>query len=252
MRLLKGRRRPQTPLRGLRRLPGTNYRAAGERYRKLFIELGRLRPDHAVLEPGCGSGRMARPLTSYLSESGSYDGFDVMRKAIDVCVEEIGSRHPNFRFQHVDVHNYVYNPGGVLDPQAFDFPYPDQSFDFVVLTSVFTHMRPPEVRHYLDEIRRVLRPTGRVFMTFFLLNPDAMVAIEAGLTKRTFEHEGDGYLYDVRGRPESAIGYREEDAVALIEGAGLILDGSVHYGDWTRRDGTAAAGQDIIVATPPD
>jgi SAM-dependent methyltransferase len=250
MRLLKGWRRPQTPVRGLRTLPGTKDREAGKLYLGLFIELAGLRPDHAVLEPGCGTGRMARPLTGHLSEAGSYDGFDVMSAAIETCVKEIAAVHPNFRFRHVDVHNHVYNPGGRLDPRSFDFPYPDESFDFVFLTSVFTHMRPAEVRHYLDEIRRVLRPTRRVLMTFFLLNPDAMAAIEAGLAKRTFQHEGDGYLYDVAGRPESAIAYREEDALALIEAAGFSLDGTVRYGGWTGR-GAAAATQDIIVAQRP-
>ena len=57
--------------------------------------------------------------------------------------------HPNFRFRHVDVLNRAYNPQGRLDPENFEFPYPQDAFDFVFLTSVFTHMRPPEMRHYL-------------------------------------------------------------------------------------------------------
>ena len=113
-----------------------------------------------MLEPGCGTGRMAEPLTRYLGPAGSYDGFDVVRTAIDWCESNIASQHPNFHFRHVDVLNHVYNPKGRLDPEAFEFPYPDEAFDFVFLTSVFTHMRPPEMRHYLGQIRRVLRPGG--------------------------------------------------------------------------------------------
>lgn len=247
MRLLRGRRGPQTHVRGLRTLPGTIYRKAGQRYLQLFIELGGLKPDHAVLEPGCGTGRMAKPLTGYLGGDGSYDGFDVVAEAVETCVKEIGQVHPNFRFQHVDVENRVYNPDGRLDPESFAFPYEDESFDFVFLTSVFTHMLPPEVRHYMDEIRRVLRPSGRCLMTFFLLNPDAIAAIEAGNAKRTFEHEGDGYRYDIPGRAERAVAYRDEDALAMITAAGLELHGEIHYGRWSGRQ-PAAAGQDIIVA----
>lgn len=254
MRLLRGRRRgPETraPARAPRTLPGTQYRKAGQNYLKLFRELGQLQPEHAVLEPGCGTGRMARPLTDYLSAEGSYDGFDVMREAIDTCVEEIGAEHSNFRFQHVDIHNSVYNRDGKLDPESFAFPYEDESFNFVFLTSVFTHMLPPEVRHYMDEIQRVLRPDGRCLMTFFLLNPDALAAIEAGRAKRTFEHEGDGYRFDIPGRPERAVAYRDEDALEMITAAGLEVDGEIHYGMWAGRK-PAPAGQDIIVAKPAD
>jgi SAM-dependent methyltransferase len=232
---------------GLRtRLPGTAHRHVGERYLELFKELASLEPDHAVLEPGCGTGRMATPLTSYLNADGSYDGFDVVAEAVEACVREIGSSHPNFRFQHADVHNRVYNPSGSLDPESFAFPYPDESFDFVFLTSVFTHLLPPEVRHYMEQIRRVLKPTGRSLMTFFLLNPAATTAIETGKAKRKFAHEGDGYRYDNPRRPEVAVAYREEDALALIEDAGLALEGPVHHGNWTGR-WPAAAGQDVIV-----
>jgi SAM-dependent methyltransferase len=236
------RRPPKKP----KKLPGTIYREAGDRYLELFIELGGLQPDHAVLEPGCGTGRMAMPLTGYLSAEGSYDGFDVMSEAIDTAIEEIGSSHPNFHFQHVDVRNEHYNRDGKLDPESFAFPYPDGNFDFVFLTSVFTHMRPPEVRHYLEEIRRVLRPGGGALMTFFLLNAESIAAIAAGDTKRTFEFDGDGYHYDIEGRPEAALAYREEDALGLIEAAGLALDGEVHHGRWMGQE-PAAAGQDVIV-----
>ena len=227
-------------------LPGTVYRQAGKRYLELFKDLGGLKPDHAVLEPGCGTGRMARPLTDYLSAEGTYHGFDVMQEAVDTCVEEITSSHPNFRFQHVDVHNRVYNRDGSLDPESFPFPYPDESFDLVFLTSVFTHMLPPEVRHYMDEIRRVLKPTGRSLMTFFLINAESTAAIEAGRTKRTFAHEGDGYRFDIAGKPEAAVAYREEDALSLIDDAGLVLDPPVHYGRWAGHQ-PAAAGQDVVV-----
>src|SRR5919197_667302 len=139
-------------------LPGADSPDVGESYLRWFVELGSLSPDEAVLEPGCGRGRMARPLSRYLSATGSYDGFDVVPKAIEWCEQNIASKHPNFHFRHVDILNRAYNPEGRLDPEEFEFPYPAEAFDFVLLTSVFTHMLPPEVRHYLREIRRVLRP----------------------------------------------------------------------------------------------
>jgi SAM-dependent methyltransferase len=107
-------------------------------------------------------------------------------------------------------------PTGRLKPESFDFPYAEEAFDFVFLTSVFTHMLPPTVSNYLSEIRRVIRPEGRCLMTFFILNEASLAAARAGRASRRFIHEGDGYFYDVPDRPEAATAHREEDLLRLI------------------------------------
>lgn len=227
-------------------LPGVKSPDRGETYLRWFSKLGGLSPDEAVLEPGCGSGRMAKPLSRYLSATGSYDGFDVVPKAIEWCEKNIASKHPNFHFQHVDVFNRAYNPDGRLDPEEFEFPYPAETFDFALLTSVFTHMLPPEMRHYLREIRRVLRPEGRCLMTFFLLNEESLDSIRAGRTRRRFAYEGDGYRYDVLETPEAAVAHREEDLLEFLEQVGFELYVPIRYGRWTGRR-VRDPGQDIVV-----
>jgi SAM-dependent methyltransferase len=228
-------------------LPGTRHRRVGELYLRLFVELGGLTPTEAVLEPGCGTGRMAEPLTEYLTEGGTYDGFDVISKAVRWCTDHISATHPNFRFRHVDVFNRAYNPRGRLDPETFAFPYEDESFDFVFLTSVFTHMLPPDVRHYLHEIRRVLRPGGRCLATFFLLNEASIAAIRSGSASRRFEHQADGYAYDVEDSPEAAVAYRETDVREFLEEAGLALHSPIRYGRWAGLG--PAPNQDTVVFT---
>jgi hypothetical protein len=57
---------------------------------------------------------MALPLTKYLSDSGTYDGFDIMRRGEDWCKNNITPRYPNFYFQFADVWNKEYNPMGRL------------------------------------------------------------------------------------------------------------------------------------------
>jgi SAM-dependent methyltransferase len=227
-------------------LPGMKNRHIGQEYLPMFVELGGLRPDHDVLDPGCGTGRMAVALTEYLSSEGSYDGFDVVADAVDWCVANITADHPNFRFRHVDVRNPAFNPNGALDPEKFSFPYQDRAFDFVFLTSVFTHMLPADVRHYLTEIRRVLRPPGRCLMTFFLLNDHAREAIRAGRTPRRFEHEGDGYFYDIEKVQETAVAYRDEDVLAFLRETGFELPMPIKYGRWGGRP-EQPIGQDIVV-----
>jgi SAM-dependent methyltransferase len=51
-------------------------------------------------------------------------------------------------------------------------PYLDNSFDIAVAACVFHHIPPPERPHWMDEIRRVLKPDGVVFVfEHNVLNP---------------------------------------------------------------------------------
>jgi SAM-dependent methyltransferase len=175
---------------------------------------------------------MAEALTDYLNTDGSYVGFDIVPEAIRWCVENISPSHPNFSFRHVDVFNQEYNPDGSVSPDEFRFPYPEASFDFVFLTSVFTHMLPADVRQYLDEIRRVLRPTGRCLATFFVLNDESIASARTGRASRSFGHKGDGFFYDRRDAPEAAVAYRERDVLAFLDAAGLELVRPIRYGRW--------------------
>ena len=83
-------------------------------------------------------------------------------KGIAWCQENITPKHPNFRFQVADIRNKEYNSGERFAASEYEFPYEDASFDFVLLTSVFTHLLPNEVENYLSEIQRVLAPGGGV------------------------------------------------------------------------------------------
>lgn len=221
-------------------------RHIAEAYVSMFVELGGLEPTDAVLEPGCGTGRMAAALTEFLSPEASYDGFDVMAEAVDWCLANITPENPNFRFRHVDVRNPAYNPRGTVDPREFSFPYPDHEFDFVFLTSVFTHMLPGDLRRYVTEIRRVLRPGGRCLMTFFLLNDHARRAIREGRAERRFEHQGDGYRYDIEDVQEGAVAYPDDGVLSILREAGFELRVPIEYGRWAGRPGQAF-GQDIVV-----
>ena len=75
----------------------------GSDIRDDLISKCRLSPTAAVLEIGCGYGRVAVALTSYLDQTGKYDGIDVVKDATDWCEKEISSRYPNFRFLYADV-----------------------------------------------------------------------------------------------------------------------------------------------------
>lgn len=215
-------------------------RSTGGVFLRRFVELGGLTPDEAVLEPGCGTGRMAEPLSRYLT-TGSYDGFDIVADAIKWCEKNVAPSHPRFSFKHVDVFNRYYNPDGGIRPEAFEFPYPPDSFGFALLVSVFTHMVPADVRRYMGELERVLRPGGRCLMTFFLLEdaPDDEYARRAGPPDARnpaapghshFPYVGDGYRYVQPQMPEAVVGYREGDVRRFLADAGLELQ-AIQYGN---------------------
>ncbi|MBI2437667.1 MAG: class I SAM-dependent methyltransferase [Lentisphaerae bacterium] len=223
------------------------YKDAGRDFLRFFIELAALTPDEVVLEVGSGCGRIASALTEYLSEKGRYEGFEIAASGVEWCRAAISSRFPTFHFLAADVYNRHYNPKGRYPAEAYRFPFPDASFDFVFLSSVFTHMLPEEVRQYLSEIARVLKPGGRCLITYFLWNAEAAALAAAGKSQFDFYCEQGVYRTENPAVPETAICFMEQFILELYAQTGLILKHPPWYGTWCGRPHTLS-GQDVIVA----
>src|SRR5262249_49422652 len=154
-------------------------------------------------------GRIAIPLTQYLRD-GTYVGFDIVPHGIEWCTTRITPRYPNFTFFLADVLNKLYHPEGTQSADAYSFPFADSSFDFVILTSVFTHMLPRDLERYTAEIGRVLKPGGRCFCTAYLINEDARVNLESGKSLHPFVARPDGYWTENQEIPEASVAYGED------------------------------------------
>jgi len=190
---------------------GGDFEGVGREFLRYFVELGGVQPTDKILDVGCGIGRMALPLTGYLSTAGEYCGFDIVKHGIDWCTRRISPKFPNFRFTHSDVENTHYNPNGTIRARDYRFPHGDQAFDFAFATSVFTHMLAADLENYVGELSRVLKSGGRCLITFFLLNEDSRALIRAGRSTLDFKYErADGCLTTVEDDPEAAIAYEEK------------------------------------------
>lgn len=234
---------------------GEGYQAMGQRWFEILTtELGGLQPDERVLDVGCGVGRMAGPLSGYLSERGSYEGFDISPDGIAWCQENITSRYPHFRFRVADIYNARYNPEGKHKAYEYRFPYEDESFDFVFLASVFTHLLPREMENYFSEISRVLEKGGRCIISYFLLNEASIKRIEEGEVLPglpRFNHDCGKYRLQSKQVPETAVAHDELAVRELYEKYGLNIVEPIRYGSWAGGE-NSLVGQDIVLAIRAD
>jgi SAM-dependent methyltransferase len=137
---------------------------------------GGLRPDDRVLDIGSGVGRVAIPLTAYLTSSGVYTGVDMWRDGVDWCAKAITPRFANFTFRHLDVFHDDFNLSATTSITDVRLPVQDASEDFVVLGAI-NHLTAPELRTMVREAGRVLRPGGTYLGTWFVVDEDSRALV---------------------------------------------------------------------------
>jgi SAM-dependent methyltransferase len=226
------------------------FDAISEGHIRLLQEHIGIEPHHSVLEVGCGVGRDAIPLSRILT-TGQYLGIDIIKESIDWCAANIA--HSNFRFVHFDIADKLHNRCGSRPSTAFRFPVADRSIDRIFLWSVFTHMARPDIEHYLREFSRVLKPTGKVYATWFMVD-DAILAkartVDLTPYNLRFEHQfGPGcYINNLR-QPMGAVAYSRQAVMDMIAQAGLRIEGDILPGSWSGFWLNPLGGQDATVLT---
>jgi tRNA G46 methylase TrmB len=86
-----------------------DFEATGHEFVAYCKDLCQLQASEEVLEIGCGCGRIAIPLATYMGDHGRFYGVEIVEDAVLWCANHITRQHPNFRFFHADLYNQRYN-----------------------------------------------------------------------------------------------------------------------------------------------
>jgi SAM-dependent methyltransferase len=143
----------------LRHAVGGDFEAMGAIQMATLRHFG-LQPDARVVDVGCGVGRLAVPLSGFLT--GDYLGTDTNAAFLRAARRAV--KAPNFRFERVT---------------RLAIPAPAGSVDVVCFFSVFTHLLHEHTYLYLEEAKRVLAPHGRIVFSFLELASPAQWEIFA-------------------------------------------------------------------------
>jgi len=219
------------------------YDKIGQQFHRLLVEHVGLLPTHRVLDLGCGTGRLAKPLQDFLQPK-RYAGLDVNPTFIDYCRET----YPSLQFDLCDVRHDEYNSDGEIDPVKFEFPYENRSFDVVIAIALFNHFYIEWAFQYMRQIARVLKPRGAFFGTFLLLNSISIPAIEAR-EKHPFKfpHRTPGSWHDFETRPLFNVALPEQGLRRVFIKSGLMIKEPIRYGEWCK-SAIALTGHDVIIA----
>ena len=119
-----------------------------------FLVAQGLKPSHKLIDIGCGALRGGVHFVRYL-EPGNYYGLDLNASLISAGRREL------------DAAGLAGRSANLLVDDKFQLSRFGQVFDYGVSVSLFTHLYLNHIGRCLSEIRKVMRPESRFFMTFF-------------------------------------------------------------------------------------
>lgn len=121
-------------------------------FRDRLLDLAHLESGESVLDVGCGTGTLAIAAKRRAGVSGVVQGVDASPEMVRRATSK--ARHAKADVTFVE---------GVVEA----LPYPDAQFDVVFSTLMLHHLPRAARRDFAREVRRVLKPGGRVLVVDF-------------------------------------------------------------------------------------
>lgn len=167
-------------------------------YRQKALDLARLKPGETVLDIGCGTGTLAIAAKRRVGTAGRVYGVDASPEMLARASRKASKPGTDVVFKN-----------GVVEA----LPFPDGHFDAVLSTLMLHHLGRKARQECAREVRRVLKPDGRVLAVDFARPAEG----KKGLLDH-FHHHGYVNLHDL---------------VTLLTEAGLniVESGAVGIGD---------------------
>jgi ubiquinone/menaquinone biosynthesis C-methylase UbiE len=133
-----------------------------------ICQLAQLKPADRVLDIGTGTGIAARRAARTVGPDGTVLGIDLSEGMIEHARRSVANcdgKPPEFR---------------VMDAEALDLP--DATFDVVLSLCAVRHL--PEIARALAEMRRILRPGGRLVVSYGHSRPITPARLALHIAKR--------------------------------------------------------------------
>jgi len=218
--------------RGYSDVVGGDYENMGYLLRCLMQWAG-LKPEHSVVDVGCGTGRLAYQLSQWGLKD--YRGFDIVKGLLKEADRRVGN--PGYQYDLVKQEKIKVRP---------------DTTDFCCFFSVFTHIPHHNTYRYLVDALRLLKPGGRVVFSF--LSYDC-------------EFQWPMFAYMVANRAQEPITQFMADSQLKVWserlGAKLVAHESGHLGFFpierevelesgVKMEGLGSIGQSVCVLEKPE
>jgi ubiquinone/menaquinone biosynthesis C-methylase UbiE len=124
----------------------------GKGFRERIVDKASLKPGERVLDCGCGTGTLALVAKRRVGPTGSVHG-------IDISADQLARAREKAQRENLDIE---FREGSIDE-----LPFPDASIDAVFSTLMLHHLPRPVKEGAFREMRRVLKPGGRVVIADF-------------------------------------------------------------------------------------
>jgi len=160
---------------GHRQYVGGDWDALGQLQFNFMLEMG-LKPGHVLLDAGCGALRAGVKFIEYLDD-GNYLGLDSEKRLIKLGIKKELGRDLMRR----------KSPQFVVSSR-FEFEKFTRRPDFAIAQSLFTHLAESDIRLCLEKLRRFVKPGGRFYATYFIVDKPHVNQSTRSHSRRSFRY----------------------------------------------------------------